>query len=177
MTARMSDSELQALLQKGARNGVRVHGDQKPLAAVDRHSLPLTEEDVKPTKFDKSEESKLLGLCKNWLQLQRYYDLTANNANTIRAKLDANPEPTYGGSNAGLFDYRGWYGHLVNCEKNSLMPDLFIFNENMSECLMVELKTHNKYQAGQKAMISLAWVECRSIEEFIDTLEKWEKRK
>ena len=70
---------------------------------------------------------------------------------------------------------RGWFGHLFEARKNPLMPDLFVFNRDMSRCLMVELKVKDVYQCGQQEMILRgAWKECRSATEFRNIIEVWE---
>jgi hypothetical protein len=72
----------------------------------------------------------------------------------------------------------GWYIHLNKCEGNPLMSDLIIFDYPMRKCLAIELKVVSKYQPGQKEFIkACVWVECMSVEKFVNVVKQWEKSK
>ena len=66
-----------------------------------------------------------------------------------------------------------WHGDLRGLP---MMPDIFVYAlPNNRPPLLVELKTRNAYQPGQRAAIMLgAWVECRSVGEFRRLLNDWE---
>ena len=132
-----------------------------PLRAVESPHAPM---DVsQPTKADKRSEKQLQFDCENWLSLRGYVRMTAANAEAVAA-----PVPSR---------VLGWYGHLRNTKGDVLlMADLFVVDERMRECLMVELKTHNTYQPGQREMIRAAcWRECRSLDQFEGMIEEWEQ--
>lgn len=115
--------------------------------------------DFKPTKADAKAEKELQRLCQNGLNQRGYVSLTGDNA--ARCAKD---------------NAVGWYGHLGNPQKNPLMADLFIFNAPMTRCLMVELKTHNVFQVGQKEMIECgAWALVTSYEDFVAKVAAFEK--
>jgi len=107
-----------------------------------------------PTKLEIKAEKELQQTCENWLSLHGYVRMTAHNA--------AGPRPE-----------RGWFGHWFNSVRNPLMPDLAIL-DHAGRCLLVELKTRDVYQPGQREMIDagfwrLAW----TFEEFEQILREW----
>ena len=106
-----------------------------------------------------STEKNLQAACENWLTIRGYLRLTADNA--AREPL------------------RGWFGHLPRAKGQPFMPDLFIFAAQMRKILCVELKRVGmavKYQPGQREMImAQRWTECRTLDELIDVVQKWEK--
>ena len=115
--------------------------------------------DLKATKADVKAEKELQRLCENGLNQRGYVNLTNTNAAQFAA------------TNAV-----GWYGHLPKPQGNAFMPDLFIFDAKMARCLMVELKTHNVFQVGQKEMVQVrAWWLATTYDEFISQLEAWEE--
>lgn len=69
----------------------------------------------------------------------------------------------------------GWYGHLHKAKGNPFLPDLFIVHEpNDRPPLMVELKTSDRFQPGQREMIERgAWTLCRSFVEFVAAFDQW----
>ena len=74
-------------------------------------------------------------------------------------------------------DAKGWFGHLAKPQGNPIMPDLFVFDARMNRCLMVELKTNNVFQVGQKEMLEAGnWEIATSYGEFVTILENWEKK-
>ena len=84
-------------------------------------------------------EKALQTICEQWLRHRGYKSMTADNA-SFKGNL------------------KGWYGHLFNARKNPLMSDLFIYNPNMTQCVMIELKVRDVWQPGQLEMISRgAW--------------------
>ena len=115
--------------------------------------------DFKPTKADVKAEKELQRLCQNGLNQRGYVSLTGDNA--ARCAND---------------NAVGWYGHLQKPMGNSFMPDLFIFNAAMTRCLMVELKTPNVFQAGQREMCErAAWKLVTSYEDFVAKVAAFEK--
>ena len=100
-------------------------------------------------------EKELQTTVEQWLHHRGYRRLTADNA-----------------AETGQI---GWFGHLVETKKNPLMPDLFIFNTAMDQCLMLELKVKAVYQPGQKEMISRgSWVQAFTFQEAEAAVKKWE---
>ena len=124
----------------------------QPTQTLDLSKMP-------PTKADAKAEKELQRLCQNGLNQRGYVSLTGDNAARC-ARTNA----------------VGWYGHLGNPQKNPLMSDLFIFNASMTRCLMVELKTHNVFQTGQKEMIERgAWELVTSYDDFVAKVAAFEK--
>lgn len=118
----------------------------------------------KPKPAPKESETELQRHAENWLRQRGYMRLTADLAESERA----NPMR------------RGWFGHLVDAERNPLLPDLMIWDKDMIHFVGVELKTRNRYQRGQKEMIEMGcWVECRTLDDLkreIELFEKWTVR-
>lgn len=109
-------------------------------------------------RYDNSAEAKLQSACRNGLMLRGYVELTPTNLAERAA------------------DARGWFGHMVKPQGNPIMPDLFIFDARQKRCLMVELKTHNVYQVGQKEMIDTGnWELATRYGEFVKILDRWEQ--
>lgn len=128
-----------------------------PPKPAEQNRLDLSQ--LRATKADVKAEKELQRLCQNGLNQRGYVSLTGENA-----------------ARCASTNAVGWYGHLGNPQKNPLMPDLFIFNAPMMRCLMVELKTHNVFQVGQKEMIEgRAWWMASTYEEFILQLGAWEE--
>ena len=102
------------------------------------------------------KEADLQEACESYLIRRGYLRLTASNA-----ECGASP--------------RGWFGHWPKCQGNPLMPDLLVLNSNMTSCLMVELKTRNVWQPGQREMVDAGdWSVAFSVEMFAKTIEGWE---
>lgn len=119
---------------------------------LDLSRLPATKADVKA-------EKELQRICQNGLNQRGYVSLTGDNA--ARCAKD---------------NAVGWYGHLPKPQGNAFMPDLFIFNASMTRCLMVELKTHNVFQTGQREMCERgAWALVTSYEDFVAKVAAFEK--
>ena len=113
----------------------------------------------KKTRYGKDPEKKLQADCRNLLIQRGYLELTPTNLAQHAA------------------DARGWFGHMVKPQANPIMPDLFIFDARQKRCLMVELKTHNVYQVGQKEMIDAGnWELATDYAEFVKILSQWEKK-
>ena len=84
-------------------------------------------------------EKEFQTICEQWLRHRGYKTMTADNAGTQEIVT-------------------GWVGHLFNAKKNPLLPDLFIYNPEMTRCLMIELKVVAVFQPGQQEMIDRgAW--------------------
>lgn len=102
---------------------------------------------------DIKEEKQFQALCECQLEQWGYYRLTA--------------------STAGRGE-RGYFGHLAKPIGNPLMPDLFIFGLD-GRCLLIELKTRNVYQTGQKEMIDAGfWKLATTFSEFVQIVKDWE---
>ena len=109
-------------------------------------------------RYGKDPEKKLQNDCRNLLIHRGYVELTPTNLAERAA------------------DAFGWFGHLVKPQGNPIMPDLFIFDAKQERCLMVELKTHNVYQVGQKEMIEAGcWKLATAAADFLEIVENWEK--
>ncbi len=122
---------------------------------------PEPKAEGKPPKrrYSHSPEKRLQADCRNGLLLRGYVELTNTNAAEHAA------------------DAKGWFGHLSKPQGNAFMPDLFVFDARQRHCLMVELKTNNVYQVGQKEMIASGnWELATDYTGFIEILEKWEKK-
>ena len=108
-------------------------------------------------KRSRIDEKTFQTQCEQYMHHRGYRRLTADNA-----CLSGTP--------------RGWTGHLFNPKKNPLMPDIFIFNPDMSKSLMVELKVKDIWQNGQKEMVERgAWTVCFEFDEFVACVKAWEK--
>lgn len=100
------------------------------------------------------DEKKLTNLCRSQLEHWGYLYLLPGTAG--RSKV-------------------GYYGHLYNTQKNVLMPDLFIFDLR-GRCLLIELKTRNVYQPGQREMIDAGfWKQANTFSEFVQIVKTWEQ--
>lgn len=109
-------------------------------------------------RYGKDPEKKLQADCRNLLIHRGYVELTPTNLAQRAA------------------DAHGWFGHMVKPQGNPIMPDLFVFDASQRRCLMVELKTHNVYQVGQKEMIDAGcWKLATDAKGFLEILENWEK--
>ena len=130
----------------------------KPCAALNGHVLnlqPLIKRPLeKPASKSDLRESELQRKCESYLESRGFKRLTAKNA------------PAYA---------TGWFGHLHKAKGNPFLPDLIVFHEpNDRPALMVELKTADRFQAGQREMIERgAWTLCRSFVEFVAALNQW----
>ena len=115
-------------------------------------------------KSDVKAEKDLQAMCENWLTLNGYARLTAENA-------------AHGGDYTAKA--RGWFAHLYECRKNPLSPDLMIYNRHMTRCLMIELKPAGKpirFQPGQQEMVAAgSWWIARSLETVKTLVEVWEQ--
>lgn len=113
----------------------------------------------KPKKPVKESETELQKHAENWLRQRGYMRLTADLAESEHAA----PMRV------------GWFGHLIEAERNPLLPDLMIWDRCMARFLGIELKTRNRYQRGQKEMIEMdCWVECRTLEDVATAVESFE---
>jgi len=105
---------------------------------IQRHAENIP--DPKPV----DREADLLADARTWLEDMGYRNLKRENA-----VLEGKPV--------------GWYGHLTDCERNAFMADLFIFNQVMTRCLMIELKHPDDkgrihWGIGQRQMVERqAW--------------------
>lgn len=112
----------------------------------------------KKTRYGKDPEKKLQADCRNLLIQRGYLELTPTNLAQHAA------------------DARGWFGHMVKPQANPIMPDLFIFDPSQTRCLMVELKTHNVWQVGQKEMVEAGrWRLATDWQGFCEIMDCWEK--
>jgi hypothetical protein len=117
---------------------------------VDR---PFTKADAL-SALEVKEEKKLQALCECQLEHWGYLRLMAGTAG--RATV-------------------GYFGHLAKPIGNPLMADLFIFDLR-GRCLMVELKTRNVYQDGQREMIQAGfWKQANNFSEFVQIVKTWEQ--
>lgn len=115
----------------------------------------------KPKPAPKESETELQRHAENWLRQRGYMRLTADLAESEHAAPMR----------------RGWFGHLVDAERNPLLPDLMIWDGYMHRFFGIELKTRNRYQRGQKEMIDmLCWIECRTLDEVKEQVTAWENR-
>ncbi len=153
------------------KNGIHAEKVSKSFIELNPHlfgekgiaPLPTTQmldlSKLSATKADVKAERQLQTLCQNGLNQRGYISLTNTNAAQFAS---ANPA--------------GWYGHLPKPQGNAFMPDLFIFDAGMTRCLMVELKTHNVFQVGQKEMIQAgAWVLVTSYDDFVAKVAAFEQ--
>ena len=115
----------------------------------------------KPKPAPKESETELQRHAENWLRQRGYMRLTADLAESeFVAPMR-----------------RGWFGHIVEAERNPLLPDLMIWDGYMHCFLGIELKTRNRYQRGQREMIDmLCWIECRTLDELKEKVSAWERR-
>jgi hypothetical protein len=133
----------------------------KPCAKLNGHVLDLqpllTRRTRKPCDVPDLHESKLQHKCEAYMESRGFHRLTARNA-----KEEA----------------RGWFGHLHKPEGNPFLPDLMVFHEpNNRPALLLELKTVDHFQPGQREMIERgAWTLCWSFAEFVGVFEAWLKK-
>lgn len=132
---------------------------QEPVPPPPPMERPAEGKAPQKRRFSHSPEKKLQADCRNGLLLRGYVELTHTNAAEHAA------------------DAKGWFGHLAKPQGNPIMPDLFVFDARMNRCLMVELKTNNVFQVGQKEMLEAGnWEIATSYGEFVTILENWEKK-
>lgn len=132
---------------------------QEPLPPPPVMERPEEGGATRKRRYSHSPEKQLQADCRNGLLLRGYVELTHTNAAEHAA------------------DAKGWFGHLAKPQGNPIMPDIFVFDARMGNCLMVELKTNNVYQVGQREMLDAGnWELATSYGEFIALLEKWEKK-
>lgn len=113
-----------------------------------------------PTKGDVKAEADLQKLCEQELTRRGYVRLSAP---AVESALKPEGE-----------GFPGWFGHWPRAKKNPIMPDLFICDSPMRNCLMVELKTSTHYQPGQKELIFKGcWYEVRTFPQFRQLLDWW----
>lgn len=125
-------------------------------------ALPDVEfHDKAPAKIEKDLQNNVEG----WLANHGYRRMTAPEA--ACAKRD------------GIG--KGWFFHLYIGKADSkapLLPDLMIFNSDMTRCLPIELKVVAKFQDGQKEMIDLgAWQLSYTFAGVKEMVEEWEGEK
>jgi len=150
---RVDVSQLPEKYQKQVEK--QIQDEQESAAALLPTPVTLNKANIKL-------EKELQSICENWLHLRGYYRMTGDNAE--RQHQINNP------------DCIGWFGHLYNAKKNPLMPDIFCFNFR-GGCLLIELKTAEVYQPGQKEMIEMGlWKLAFSFDEFKYEVELWERR-
>jgi hypothetical protein len=110
-------------------------------------------------------EKELQAMCEALLIRRGYYRMTADNAARMYGTILTTPN--------------GFFGHIVNPDRNPFLPDIFVFAfPNVRPPLLVELKTKKVFQPGQREMIEngmwkLAW----TVEEFSEVLTRWEMSK
>ncbi len=132
----------------------------KPCAALNGHVLdlqPLIKRPLeKPATMTDLREDELQRKCESCLESRGFKRMTAKNAAAY---------------------VTGWFGHLHKPEGNPFLPDLIIFHEpNDRPALLVELKTKDQFQPGQREMIGRgAWTLCWSYAEFVNALDCWLK--
>ena len=107
-----------------------------------------------------AKEDALQAECVEILERRGYRLLTACNLNDWRKGA-----------------VKGWYGHLVNCQRNPILSDLWVDElRGRRRTLRVELKAANRWQPGQKAAIGLGyWSLATSAGTFEQLLDEWEK--
>lgn len=130
----------------------------KPCATLNGHVLDLQPLVQLPTVKRRAtvSEADLQRQCESYLDSRGFKRLAAKHA----------------------ADYAtGWYGHLHKAKGNPFLPDLIAFHEpNDRPALMVELKTAERFQTGQREMIERgAWTLCRSFVEFVAAFNRWLK--
>jgi hypothetical protein len=112
-------------------------------------------------KVERAQERDLQAQCEGWLSNRGYRRLTAPEAS--RAAKESMSEQV------------GWFFHMHKPIGNPLMPDLVVFNADMSRSLCVELKVRPLYQPGQKEMIGLGcWRMAQWFQEFEGFVREWE---
>ena len=132
----------------------------KPCAVLNGHVLdlqPLRGRALgKPGARREVPEAELQRKCEAFLETQGFKRLAAKNA--------ARPAA-------------GWFGHLNKPEGNPFLPDLMLFHEpNDRPALLVELKTADRFQTGQREMCERgAWTLCWSFVEFVQAFTQWIK--
>ena len=130
----------------------------KPCARLNTHVLPLDplleRPPLKSSTQETLGESELQRKCESYLESRGCKRLTAKNAPALAT---------------------GWFGHLNKPEGNPFLPDLVIFHEpNDRPALLVELKTVDRFQPGQREMINRgAWTLCWSFAEFARVFNEW----
>ena len=130
----------------------------KPCADLNGHVLDLdplrSRALTKPSRARKQTEAELQSQCESYLDSRGFKRLAAKNATAYAT---------------------GWYGHLHKAKGNPFLPDLFIVHEpNDRPPLMVELKTADRFQSGQREMVERgAWTLCRSFVEFVAAFTQW----
>jgi hypothetical protein len=118
-------------------------------------------EGIYPIKPDRLER-QLQAQCEGWLSQRGYRRMTAPEAEAAMAP--------------GASETRGWFAHLGKAKGNPLMPDVMLYNADMTRCLMIELKILNVYQPGQKAMVQAgAWRLAHYFETVVKMVLEWER--
>ena len=131
----------------------------RPCAALNGHMLapePSFDRIVKPDDIECCAERALQAKCERYLETRGFKRLVAGNA---------------------ALPARGWFGHLAKPLGNPFMPDLMVWHEpNDRPALMIEIKTRNRFQPGQREMCERgAWLLCWSFAEFVKVFERWAK--
>lgn len=130
----------------------------RPCATLNGHVLDLdplrNRPFTKPPRTRKPSEGELQRQCEAFLESRDFKRLAAKHA--------AQPAA-------------GWFGHLQKAKGNPFLPDLIVFHEpNDRPALLVELKTSDRFQPGQREMIERgAWTLCRSFVEFVAAFTQW----
>lgn len=132
---------------------------EPPTAPIAAQTPPPAPGQKRKVHYKKDPEKQLQNTCRCLLIHRGYVEMTPTNLAERAA------------------DAHGWFGHIVKPQGNPIMPDLFIFDAHQNHCLMVELKTHNVYQVGQKEMIEAGnWELATDYSEFLKILGDWEKK-
>ena len=125
----------------------------------DRRAIGAMTTEEAQSAYDARSEKELQDQCERWLPLHGFARLTADNAVAPPANL------------------AGWFGHEPRAVGQAFLPDLFIFEQTMRHCLMVELKKPEgaiHWQPGQRESVeSGRWTLCRSFGQFTAAVTGW----
>ena len=140
---------------------------QQFIAAVGSLAKGMQEADetTKPARWKALQlEKDFQGEAERFLRSKGYHRLTP----TILSGLS--------GPSATVFNVRGFFGHWFESQRNAFMPDLLVIAyPNTRPALMLELKTRNKFQPGQKQAITLGlWRLAWSMDDVKRIVEQWE---
>jgi len=104
-------------------------------------------------------------------QLERDLQAAVERMLTLRGYQRLTPDGIDVGSK------RGYFGHWTECRRNPTVLDVLILRPD-GHYLMLELKTANRWQPGQRELLKQGYGKlCCNLEEAMAAVADWEKEK